>query len=152
MRISAGGTREFDWLKRRTGCAATDDFNTIKATDARGMVRGVVGYCNWTKNAVQVHMAADTPIVWRSLLRPALEYPFVQVGVGILLGCIRSKNASSISLVRTVGFEATHSIKDGHCKGEDLLFFELRKENCRYLLTPDLPWVTPAHIHEMRVG
>jgi hypothetical protein len=152
MNVSAGGMREFDWLKRRTGCAATDDFKTIRAADERGMTRGVVGYCNWTYNAVQVHMAADTPIVWRSLLRPALKYPFDQVGVGILLGCIRSKNKASISLVRNVGFAEVHSIHDGHCKGEDLLFFELRREDCRFLLEADLPWVTPQHVHEMRVA
>lgn len=132
--ISAATFEEYEWLAQRTGCVITADFHAIKATDAAGRIRGMVGYADWTLNCVRLHMGVDSPIVWRSMLRPALEYPFIQVGVGMVLGVIRGSNRPSLRFAGAVGLEEVFRLQDGAKQGEDLVFMQLLKEDCRFLL------------------
>lgn len=133
MRVLAGTPGDFLWLQERTGCALTSDFNAVKAIDARGKTRGVVGYCNWTHNSVQLHMAVDAPVAWRSLLRPALQYPFEERGMEICLGIIPADNKASVRFASVVGFREVHRVKCGWSRTVDLLVLELRRADCRYL-------------------
>lgn len=133
MRVEAAERRDFRWLVERTQCAPTEGFRALKAVDARGQIRGMVGYDAWTENACQAHMAVDTPIVWRSLLPAVFEYPFIQCNRGVLLGVIQQSNAKSWGMAGALGFRLTHRIRDGWAKGDDLLMLELRREDCRYL-------------------
>jgi hypothetical protein len=132
--VKAATFDDFGWLARKTGCVVTSDMNAIKAIDASGKIRGMVGYCNWTKNCVQMHMAVDAPIVWRSLLRPALVYPFSEVGVGMVVGVIRGNNRPSLRFAKAAGLTEVWRLKDGFRAGEDWVFLQLLKEDCRYLL------------------
>lgn len=129
----------YGWLQKKTGCALTTDFNAIAAVDANGHVRGMVGYCNWTKTAVQMHMAVETPIAWRALLRPGLEYPFVQEGRDVALGIIPAGNSASVWFAEHVGFQEVHRVRDGWSRGEDLVMLELRKHDCRWLKKKEVP-------------
>jgi L-amino acid N-acyltransferase YncA len=105
----------------------------IEAVDDAGRIRGMVGYDYWTKNSCEAHMAADAPIAWRSLLGPAFQYPFEQIGIGILLAVIPAFNARSIRLAKHFGFREVHRIKDGWELGVDTILHELRREECRWL-------------------
>ncbi|MBF9682941.1 hypothetical protein IAI36_11700, partial [Streptococcus pseudopneumoniae] len=80
------------FITAATQCALTPGARGIKATDAAGHIRGFVAYDWWTENAVYAHMAADTPIAWRSLLPAVFTYPFVECGRGKLLALIPSHN------------------------------------------------------------
>lgn len=131
MRVTAASRADFDWLKTRTGCSAVS--NAIKAVDERGLIRGMVGFESWTKNSVQAHMAVDTPIVWRSLIPAVFEYPFLEVGVGVLLGIIPASNAKSCRMVERLGFTKTHAVRNGWEVGVDLVVYEMRREDCPYL-------------------
>jgi L-amino acid N-acyltransferase YncA len=132
--VQAAPPADYRWLKRRTHCALTDDFRAIEAIDERGRIRGMVGFCLWAPNSVQCHMATETPIIWRHLLRPALSYAFEEVGVWKMIGVIPSRNRHSISLCEHVGFRETHRIDDGWERGEDLCVLEFtRQEAVRWL-------------------
>lgn len=131
--IEAAPPPDFLWLQRRTGCALTSDFNAIRATNALGHVLGMVGFCDWTENSVQAHMAVDAPVVWRELLPAAFRYAFEERGRGILLGVIPSHNLRSIRFAKHVGLVETFRIKDGWSSGDDLVLLEMRRENCRWL-------------------
>lgn len=128
MKIEAAHPLDFAWLKERTGCALTDDFNAIKAIDARG-IRGMVGYCGWTKSAVTMHIAVDSPIVWRRLVGPGLEYPFRQADRQVVLGIVAESNRRSWRFAQAVGFKTIARIQDGAAGGDDLLILELRRED-----------------------
>jgi RimJ/RimL family protein N-acetyltransferase len=65
------------------------------------------------------------------LLADALAYAFRHVGV--LLGVIRASNERSLRLSRKVGFRETHRVADGWQAGEDLIVFEMRREECRWI-------------------
>ncbi len=123
----------FEWLQQRTGCLLTPDFRAIAAVDSKGRIAGMVGYSCWTENSVQCHMAAATPLAWRALLPAAFEYPFIRGGRGVLLGLISADNTRSVRMTRRLGFRETHRIRDGHARGVDVIVFELRREECRWL-------------------
>jgi hypothetical protein len=125
--------QELGWIVERSRCVLPPLSRAIKAVDISGNIRGMVAYTNWTPNSCEAHMAADTPIAWRSLLGPAFSYPFEQVGVNIILGVIRGSNLKSLSLAAHFGFVESHRVADGWANGEDLVMIEMRKENCRWL-------------------
>ncbi|QSQ14045.1 hypothetical protein [Myxococcus landrumensis] len=131
MRVEAGHAAALRWLQERTGCVLTGTAKAVQAVDDTGRIRGVVGYDMWTVNAVQLHMAVDSPIVWRHLLRPALEYPFLQAGRSVLLGIIPASNMRSCAMARAAGFVESHRVRDGWAVGEDLVVHELRREDWR---------------------
>ncbi len=90
-------------------------------------------YCNWATNSVQVHVAADSPMVWRYLLDPALSYPFLEAGRQIVIATIGSRNVASLRAARHLGFTELARVRDGFEAGSDVVFLELRRENCRRL-------------------
>lgn len=127
--VQAASRERLGWLERRTGARFTPDVRGIEALDRFGTIRGQVAYDAWTENACMLHIAADSPIVWRSLLRPGLAYPFVQGNRGVCLGLIAENNRRSCAFTRAVGFTQVARIPDGHTEGVDLLLFQLRKED-----------------------
>lgn len=133
MRVIAAAPEDFAWIAERTGCVPGPGFRAIKVVDSRGKIRGMVGYDGWTENAVQAHMAVDTPVAWRSLVRPAFSYPFEEAGRGIILATISARNLRSVHLALRFGFRLLHRIKDGQAVGRDLLLLEMRREQCRWL-------------------
>lgn len=128
MRVQAAPQEHFAWLQQATGCALTSDFTAIEALWPDGRIAGMVGYCNWTENCVELHIASKSLIVGRALVGPALEYPFRQVGVGIALGIVHASNKRSCRWAKVMGFREIYRIRDGARKGEDRLVFELRRE------------------------
>ena len=133
MNVLAVPPAEFSWIERRTGCVLTRNARAIKAVDRCGLTVGMVAYDSWTENAVQAHMAVDSPIAWRSLLWPAFAYPFEQAGLGVLLAVINAGNTKSLDLALHFGFREAHRLVDGWAKGEDIIFLEMRREKCRWL-------------------
>jgi RimJ/RimL family protein N-acetyltransferase len=133
LHVRASPPENWQWLVGRTGCALSTDFSAIEAVDAKGRIWGMVGYCNRTTTAVQMHMAVDAPIAWRRLLRPGLEYPFLQDGRKVLLGVIAASNPKSLRFAKAVGFTEAWRLKDGAATGDDLVFLTLRREDCRHL-------------------
>lgn len=133
MRVVAAEPKDFAWLIKRTQCALTFNARGIKAVDDAGRIHGMVAYDGWTPNAVSAHMATDNPAAWRSLIGPAFSYPFEECGRTLLLVCVNSDNARSVQLVRRFGFRQVHAVKNGWERGVDLLFFQMHRDECRWL-------------------
>jgi L-amino acid N-acyltransferase YncA len=127
--VRAAPPEAFGWLEGRTGCVLTRCARAVMAVDASGRIRGMVAYDSWTETAAFAHMAVDSPSVWRALLRPALEYAFVQLGRRLLLGTILASNARSMAFVEAVGFREVHRVRGGWAEGVDLVLWQLRRED-----------------------
>jgi hypothetical protein len=108
-------------------------FRAIEAVDATGRIHAMTGFDGWTENSAGILIAIDTPAALRSLLTPTFEYVFNQCGKGLAIATVRGTNARSLKLTKHVGFTETHRIKDAVRIGEDLVLFEMRREECRYL-------------------
>ena len=124
---------EFGWLVERAGCDITTGFKAIKVVDDAGKIHGMVGYGNWTANAVVLTIALDNPVALREILKWAFRYPFEQCNRGIALAVVRGNNKRSLSLCRKVGFREVYRVKDGIDVGEDMVMFQMRREDCRYI-------------------
>ncbi len=133
IEIGAASTNDLEWVINRTGCVPTADMQAMKAVHVDGRIMGMVAYDSWTPNSVQVHMAVAHPIAWRRLLKPAFEYIFNHAKRGIAVAVIRASNLKSIALTERFGFDETHRIANGWAEGEDLVVFEMRRAQCRYL-------------------
>lgn len=125
--------RDLSWLAVRAGCALTSDANGVEAVDENGVIRGQVGFDQWTENSAQTHMAVDAPHVWLSLLKPALRYPFQELGKGLLLGIIPAHRTEALRFAKGVGFREAYRLEDGWDKGDALVVLKLRREHCRFL-------------------
>ena len=124
---------EYEWLVERSGCDITPGFKAIKVVDAEGKIHGMVGYGNWTANAVVLTIALDNPAALREVLKWGFRYPFEQCGRGIALAVVRGRNKRSLSLCNKVGFREVYRVKDGIEVGEDMVMFQMRREDCRYI-------------------
>lgn len=133
MQIIGCFPHEYAWIAERAGCEITASFQAIKAVDATGRIHGMIGYSNWTANSVVMHIALENPACFRELIKVAFSYPFEQVGRNVALATVRANNLRSMRLCKKVGFREAYRVKDGIQIGEDLVIFEMRSENCRWI-------------------
>lgn len=131
--VTAAAPADLGWLVSRAECTLTPAARAIKAVSPSGEIRGMVAYDCWTPNACQAHMAVDAPVAWRALIRPAFRYPFQQAGKSVILASIPAGNARSVHLAKRLGFRETYRVTDGWATGEDLVLFEMRRCECRWL-------------------
>lgn len=117
----------------RLGCTFTPEFKAIAAVDDAGNIHGMAGFDSWTENAVHMHIALDSAISLRTLLIPIFEYAFVQANRGVALATVRAENVRSRRLVEHTGFTEVYRVKDGIRVGEDLILYQMRREDCRWV-------------------
>ena len=133
MKIQSAAPSRIEWLTERTTYVPSKDVRAIEAIDREGVTRGMVAYDHWAHNSVQMHVALDSPIAARSLLSAAFSYPFIMLGLGVVVGIVPASNQRSLHHALHLGFEEKHRIKDGWEVGTDLVVMEMRKENCRWI-------------------
>lgn len=133
MKVRAATPAECKQIARGVGCAPTEDFAGIVAVDRNGLVAGGIGFDQWTENSVQGHMWVPSPMVWRSLLRPAFSYVFEECDKGLFLGIIPSHRWRACRLVQRLGFVELHRVADGWAKGDPLIVYGMRREACPHL-------------------
>jgi hypothetical protein len=131
--VQAAPWMHYAWLIERAGVSATGAFKAIEAVGDDGRIHGMMGYDSWTANSVIMSIALENPACFRTLLRSGFEYPFVQADRGVALCTIRATNTRSMKLTEHTGFKLAYRIRDGITVGEDLLLYEMRRENCRWI-------------------
>jgi hypothetical protein len=121
------------WLCERAGCQFTESLRGIEAVDERGVIRGAVGFDGWLGNAAQMHIALESPIALRALLRPAFDYLYDKCGKDIALGMVPAHNHRALDFDKHIGFREAFRLKDGWAPNDDMILLELRRENCKWL-------------------
>lgn len=119
-------------LASRTGYRPSAGFRSLVAIREDGSTAGMVGFDGWTPNSVHMHVALGVAAAARPLLRPAFAEAFAD-GRSMALGSVRSSNARSLRLAIRLGFREVYRVKDGWAAGEDMVLFEMRREECRWL-------------------
>lgn len=128
MLARAATPESLAWLEVRSGACLTRLATGVEVRDAKGLVRGVVGFDDATPTSIRAHMAVDTPVAWRTLLPAALNYAFRQLRKRVLVGTIPAANKQSLRFAKHVGLCETYRIWDGWAAGEDLIVLEMRQE------------------------
>lgn len=132
MIVRPAPPEHFAWLVERTGFQPSPALTAIEAVDAGGRIVGMVGYDDWTLASCRMHMAGAA-IAARALLRPAFEYPFVQLGLELVIGYTPGDCRRALRFARHVGFREAHVFRGGWSAGVDLHVFEMRRGECRWL-------------------
>lgn len=133
MIVQAAHPSHYEWIEKRAGVSAGPMFRAIEAVDSAGRIHGMVGFDSWMPNSATLSIALDNPAAFRHLLAPAFRIPFVEFGRGLVQVIVLSTNAKSLRLVKHVGFKETHRVRDGWAVGADLVMFEMRRKDCRWL-------------------
>lgn len=123
----------FPWLAERAKIAVDSSLKAIAAIDDDGQIAGMVGYDGWLPNACSMHVALEKRIAVRTLLKPAFELPFVRLGFACVIAPVLSTNARALELDKHLGFKEKTRFADAFGKGVDLVFLEMRREDCRWL-------------------
>lgn len=100
-----------------------------------GSILAMVLYDHWTYNGVQVHVwsLGAKYLFHPKFVREFFRFPFEQAGRNILFTSTPADNEASLKYSEALGFKETYRVKDGWKVGVDMIFKEMRKEQCRYL-------------------
>lgn len=135
MSVRVQWARDVRFLAQRANVAMSPSLRVVEAV--RGdEVLAQVGFDGDTPNAVCLHLALAHPAAGRHLLWPAFEYVFdpppTGLGKGIALAGILSTNERSLALVKHLGFREVFRGRDYWGAGIDMVWHELRREECRF--------------------
>ena len=138
IQVGEGRPDHFHWIEARTGCVLSRNARVLVAW-RHGIILGMVAFDGWTPNAVEFHMALDSPLAWRRLHPLVLDYAFQHAARNVVIGVIPSHNKRSLKLARHlcrdfikrklgVAGEA-HRVADGWAPGDDLVIYEIRRQH-----------------------
>lgn len=120
------------WLCKQIGLPWSPDLRCIGEIGRHAHIRGVIGYNNYNRASVQMHVAGEPGWVSRHILYAAFHYPFVALKCNVVLGLVPSGNKEALRFNRRLGFETLIELEGGHPDGA-LIMMSMRKENCRWL-------------------
>lgn len=120
-------------------CAKTDSLwlpgrgRTIGVKDD-STIRAAVLYEDFNGASVLMHVASDGTSKWltRKFLFLAFAYPFLQLGVNVILAPIRSGNTECKRFVEHIGFQVHTNIHGAHPDGS-LFLYSMYRAQCRWL-------------------
>ena len=124
---------DWDWVSRFVECKLCQDTRGIVA-ERDGEIQGAVVLDSWSYTGVQVHLAAPNPMVWRhGLHKEVFEYVFETCDRLYIMGMTPADNADAVRFNKHIGFSPVYVVRDGFKAGVDLILFDVRREDCRYL-------------------
>ena len=127
----------FGWLAEQAKVVIGASFRAMEAVDAQGRILAMVGFDGWTPAAVMLHVALEHPGALRHVLRPAFGLVFDPEPRGcaktLINATVLGDNAKSLRLVKHLGFRETHRVRDGWDRGIDIVLFEMRRQDCRWV-------------------
>jgi hypothetical protein len=125
------------WLAQRARLSVGPGFEADEAVLYAGTPQertiGAIGFDGHTPNSVSMHIAMDSPIAFRALLRWAFYKAFVKWNKGVVTCLVLGSNHRSQALVDSVGFRKVFTGRDYWAPGEDMLVYEMRREECVWL-------------------
>lgn len=133
MKVRASTFWDLAWLIDRTGYDPPPGFRGVVAVGRDGRIRGLIGFDRWTPASACMHVAVDSPGACRGLLRSSFSYLFQDAGRSLARAEVRASNAASLEATKRVGFREVFRTPDGWSAGEDLVHFEMRRDECRWL-------------------
>ena len=126
------------WVAQKAG-HARDDFGpsvAIGKCDADGHVLGAFvfhEYCPQYRS-IQMSFAGSNGWLTRGFLRFAWAYPFLQLGVNRVYGCVAARNPVAQQTAQRMGATFEARLKEG-LGDDDLLIFRVLRSECPWIKT-----------------
>ena len=127
--------RVSEWVAQRIAhCSSWDgDYEAIGLEQDGELVAGVVydGYCEGAR--VNMHVAGvGKRWLTREYLSVCFGYPFLQLGVNVVIGLVESTNEEALRFDKHLGFTEACRIEGG-AKDCDLIVLTMQRKTCRFL-------------------
>ena len=121
------------WVCERTG-GVYDGLGTGIGIERDGELIGAVLFDNYNGRSICIHVASNGTGHWITpeFLRQVFHYPFIQLGVSVIIGQVDSTNLPALTFDRSIGFVEEHVIPDAGKFG-DLVILTMRPAQCRFL-------------------
>ena len=98
------------------------------------VIEWCIGFTAFIGKTCQIHVVNfNKKYTPRKLLWATFDYPFRQLGLESLIGIVNSNNKDAMKYDQNLGFKEVHRFEGMHDDGGDIVVFELRKENCRFI-------------------
>jgi hypothetical protein len=122
-------------LNKEIGVKPTNDLQAIFwANPETQIIEWCVGFDGFVGKVCQIHVVnfskKYTP---RKLLFAVFDYAFNKTGVETLLGMVNSLNTDAMKYDQNLGFKEVHRFEKMHDDGGDLVIFEMKKADCRFI-------------------
>ena len=128
------------WLAERAQVNLHPMLMVIEAVNDEGRILAQVGYERHYPGACMMHVALDHPAALRhmvygkqSAFRLAFDAPPHGMGCAEVFAPVRDDNRASLFLVEHLGFRKLFHGKDWMGPGVGLVWFGMRKGDCRYI-------------------
>lgn len=124
------------WLSDRAKVDVTPWLRAMEAVDG-DRVLAMIGFTDWSKGSCSMHVALDDSFAGKKgglkLLPYAFDFVFNDCGLTVAIGTVRSDNPKALALDLNVGFREVFRGRDWCEPGVDLIYLEMRKDECRWL-------------------
>ena len=119
------------WIAERCNMVWTPENSTAIGLEKNGELVAGVWYEDFNGRSITCHIAIEKQMT-KSFLAFIFHYPYIQLGVEKIIAPVMSSNEKSIRLVSNMGFQKEAQLLDVF-PDDDLLFFVLTKDKCRFL-------------------
>lgn len=133
MIVQAAPREHFGWIAERAEIGIGPGTRALEAVRPDGSIAGMVAFDGWMPGAVCLHVAVDSPMALRRLIAPAFGVAFDGFKRRVVLAMVVASNEESLRLVKGLGFREVFRGKDWFAPGQDLVFHEMRRDECRWL-------------------
>ena len=129
------GPSDWGFVQQHVQILRSEDTNGVMAVDLdTNETVGATIFDNWTENGVIAHIVITKPMLLRhGFLEECFDYAFNFCNRRIMLGIVKSDNIKAQKLDEHIGFKEVYRIVDGFSDGVDTIYYEIRKEDCRWL-------------------
>lgn len=123
-----------DWVREVIAPVFCEDTRGIVALRDDNSIAGAIIMDSWAPNSVQVHIGAETPLVFKhGLHKEAANYIFNTAGRNVVIGLTPSNNEKAIKINKHLGFKEIFRVPDAYLDGVDYIVFRMDRHECTYL-------------------
>ena len=98
------------------------------------VIEWCIGFTAFIGKTCQIHVVNfNKKYTPRKLLWATFDYPFRQLGLESLIGIVNSNNEQAMKYDQNLGFKEVHRFAGLHDDGGDIVVFEMKKADCRFI-------------------
>ena len=98
------------------------------------VIEWCIGFTAFIGKTCQIHVVNfNKKYTPRKLLWATFDYPFRQLGLESLIGIVNSNNEQAMKYDQNLGFKEVHRFVGLHDDGGDIVVFEMKKDECRFV-------------------
>ena len=133
MTVRIVGMEPRHWETMKPGLEYTDKTQGIIAEDDKGILAAAI-LQHWTHSMVEMHAYTPRPVALRhGFLEEVFNHVFNTCGMQVALATTAADNLAARRIAKHLGFRKVFSIPDGYKPGVAFDYWQMRREDCRWI-------------------